>query len=265
MGKIKLLIKYFVYKFRCKGAKGHGIHSPFVFDLNRKVLNTKSEYPEYEEIKKFRRSLVKNREKIRVEDYGAGSVLFSSPERRVCDIALFAASSQKTGRLLFRLARYLRPAVTVELGTSLGFGTLCLAMGGQEGKVYSLDGCRKQLAIAAGGLKRSGINNVELIPGSFKDTLPGLMKRLDKVDLVYFDGDHRKESLIWQYGHCVSKAVPGSVFVIGDIHWSDGMEEAWKVICDDPAVTLSADLFYCGLLFFRKGMVKQHIILTLSG
>ena len=37
------------------------------------------------------------------------------------------------------------------------------------------------------------------------------------------------------------------------------MEQAWAIIKDDPAVTLSIDLFFIGLVFFRKeNKVKQH-------
>ena len=37
------------------------------------------------------------------------------------------------------------------------------------------------------------------------------------------------------------------------------MEEAWKLISDDKRVSLSIDLFYIGLVFFNKGISKQHI------
>jgi len=40
------------------------------------------------------------------------------------------------------------------------------------------------------------------------------------------------------------------------------MEEAWQVICDDPDVMLTIDLFSAGLVFFRDQFrVKQHFII----
>jgi hypothetical protein len=37
------------------------------------------------------------------------------------------------------------------------------------------------------------------------------------------------------------------------------MEQAWQQVKDHPAVTLSIDLFFIGLVFFRKDFkVKQH-------
>lgn len=264
MGKINLLIKYLVYRIRRKGAKGHGIHSPFVYTLNRDVLNSRKKYPEYLNIKKFRYLLTKNSQKIEVNDRGAGSVVFTSNNRKIKDIVNAAGSSYRMGKLLFRLARHIRPGTIIELGTSVGFGTFCLSEGVHGSRIYSIDACASQLGIASDGLNKAGIGNVELIEGSFDIELPLLLKRLDKLDLVYFDGDHRKDALLWQFMQCKQKAHPGSVFIVADINWSAGMNAAWLDICRDPDVSLSIDMFFCGLIFFRSEMAKQHFILSFS-
>ncbi len=264
MRKIKLLINYIVYTLRRKGAKGHGIHSSFVFKFNRDVLNNTYQYEKYQLLKDFRSSLAKNNNKITVYDLGAGSNVFASEKRIVSEILKVSASSSKTGRLLFRLANFIKPQTTVELGTSLGYGTVCLAAGSSEGIVYSLEACPRQLKVAEDELNIAGISNVELINGDFRTKLPELLNNLSTVDLVYFDGDHRKESLLWQYNQCVGKAGKNTIFVVGDIHWSDEMQKGWKILCKDPGVSISVDLYYCGLLFFRDGMVKQHYILSYS-
>jgi predicted O-methyltransferase YrrM len=265
MGKIKLLIKYIVYWFRRNGAKGHGIHSPFVFRFNREVLNSRIVYGEYREIRNYLRSLTASGEIIDVLDHGAGSRLFSSGSRRVSSIARHVSSSYRTGKLLFRLARSLNPCTVVEMGTSVGFGTLCLALGAIEGEVFSLEACPSQHAIASRELGRAGIRNVRLIRGTFAEELPRLLAATGKIDMAYFDGDHRKESVIWQFRQCLPMAMPGTVFVIGDINWSPGMNEAWEAVRNDPAVNLSIDLFHCGLAIFREGVEKQHFILDYTG
>ncbi len=262
MGKIKLLIKYFVYRIRRRGSKGHGIHSPYVFELNRDLLNSRAQYPDYNDIDRYRRSIMGNSQSIRVSGHGAGSKVFSSATRRVRDIARYSSSNVRTCRLLFRLARSYSAPVIIELGTSLGIGTFSLARGGQHGVVYSLEACPEQLAVAGDQLARRGVGNAVLMQGTFGEVLPGLLGRLNKVDLVYLDGDHSEESLLWQFGLCAEKADKDSIFIIGDIHWSTGMERAWKKICSDKRVSLTVDLFYAGLVFFRVGIAKQHYVLT---
>jgi hypothetical protein len=43
-----------------------------------------------------------------------------------------------------------------------------------------------------------------------------------------------------------------SVVVFDDIHWSKEMEQAWYEIQQNNMVTLSIDLFFVGLVFFKK-------------
>jgi hypothetical protein len=60
----------------------------------------------------------------------------------------------------------------------------------------------------------------------------------------------------------VTHAHAGTVFVFDDIHWSREMEQAWKVIKDHPAVTLTIDLFFIGIVFIRpEQRSKEHFII----
>ncbi|MFW5877568.1 MAG: O-methyltransferase [bacterium] len=265
MSKIKLLIKYLVYRFCRKGTRGHGLHSPFVYKFNRDVLNDRIQYPEYLEIKEFRRSLMNRNERIQTRDHGARSKIFSSEHRKIKDILKYSGTSYRMGKLLFRLARYMHPKTVVELGTSLGFGTFCLSRGTEQGMVYTLEACPSLIKMASYLHDKTGAGNIEILEGDIGNTLPQLLDQLERVDLVYFDGDHRKEALLWQFRQCLPKAVPGTVFIIDDINWSPGMNEAWKMICREPSVSLSIDLFEFGLLIFRQGMAKQHFKLSYSG
>jgi len=77
--------------------------------------------------------------------------------------------------------------------------------------------------------------------------------------LLFVDGNHRKEATLEYFNFFLSKAVNNSIFIFDDIHWSEGMEEAWKEIQSHEAVTLTIDLFFIGLVFFSKDfIVKQH-------
>jgi hypothetical protein len=57
----------------------------------------------------------------------------------------------------------------------------------------------------------------------------------------------------------LSKIEEKSILIFDDIHWSTEMEMAWKQIQNHPQVTVTIDLFFIGLVFFRKeNKVKQH-------
>ncbi len=49
--------------------------------------------------------------------------------------------------------------------------------------------------------------------------------------------------------------------IIPHIHASKEAIQNWKMLCDEKAVKLSLDLFFIGILFFRRESTKQHFVL----
>ena len=73
----------------------HAVHSPFVFSLLTKCFYDKKTKPEYAILKKYRNSLLQNKETIEVTDFGAGSKVFKSNTREISKIAKTAGISPK--------------------------------------------------------------------------------------------------------------------------------------------------------------------------
>ena len=80
--KGQLLLKYLQYYFAASNGKGHGMHSPFVFEFITKILNDKNDYPEFEKVESLRRQLLNDNVNLEVEDFGAGSVVDKKSKRR---------------------------------------------------------------------------------------------------------------------------------------------------------------------------------------
>ena len=125
-------IKSYV-KFLLRSTNQHGVHSPFVYDLITKCFYDKSNFQEYEILKKYRKGLLQSQESIEITDFGAGSRIFKSNRRKVCAIAKNAGITPKRQRLLFRLARYFKSENVLELGTSLGLATSALSLAHPSG------------------------------------------------------------------------------------------------------------------------------------
>lgn len=252
-------MKYFVYLLTAKGRKGHGIHSPFIFKLVTAVINDRRIYKEFHAIEEVRSLYYSNREVIVQEDFGDGTGFSKSTERKICEIARKASTKQKYGELLFRLVRFYQPKNIVEFGTSLGLGTLYMAMAAPYSAIISMEGSEELSVKAKQMFKSRGINNVRVINGEFRMLAESGEVFNEAVDFVYFDGCHTKEMTLYLFEKMLLKAAESSVFVFDDIRWSSGMEEAWKLIAADKRVSLSIDLFRAGLVFFNKGISKQHI------
>ncbi|HVR99149.1 MAG TPA: O-methyltransferase [Thermoanaerobaculia bacterium] len=94
-------------------------------------------------------------------------------------------SDPEVGRLLSVLARATGARRILELGTAIGYGTLCLARGAPEARVVSIDTDPERIAEARTWLTRGGVaDRVELLQGAALDLLPELPGRFD---LVYVD------------------------------------------------------------------------------
>lgn len=255
-----LVKEYVNYRLRARSA--HGVHSPFVFDFIETVLKDRRHFYAFDEIAQLREALYRNPKVLNVEDYGAGSLKGSKQQRVVKDIARTAGRNEKFGKLLFRLVDKYRFNRIIELGTSLGIGTAYLAKANAEAQLVTLEGSVEIAQAAAENFSLLGLQQVRQVVGNFDDTLPTVLQELHPVDLLFVDGNHRKEPTLAYFRQALPFVHDDSLIIFDDIHWSPGMREAWDEICADPAVTLSIDLFYFGLVWFKKDFkIKQHFVL----
>lgn len=247
---------YLNHLVRARGP--HGIHSPFVYSLITEVLRNDHERPEFEAIEQLREELLSSDRTIEVNDLGAGSRVLERPVRHVADMARTALKPPRQARLLFRLARYFEPDTVLELGTSFGLTTLYLGLGAEHGEVTTIEGCPRTFQIAQHHVERSGLHNIRPVLGAFRTRLPDVLRGMDRLDLVFIDGHHEKAATLDLFERCLTKAHPGSLFILDDIHWSRGMEEAWEAVKAHTRVTVTIDLFDLGLVFFRTEQAPQH-------
>ena len=256
---LHLGFKYLQYWFTAKNSKGHGIHSPFVFDFVTQVLNDTGTYYCYEIVEEQRKKLLDNETLIEVMDLGAGSRKGTHSQRKISDIARNALKPSKYSRLLFRMANYFKCRSILELGTSLGITTAYLAHVHHAAQVITMEGVPAIAQLARKHFASLSLHHIALIEGNFDDTLGQALLAMPKVDFVYIDGNHRLEPTLRYFETIFPHLHEDSVVVFDDIHWSGEMETAWQHILQDARVSLSIDLFFIGIAFFKKDIkVKQN-------
>jgi len=79
--------------------------------------------------------------------------------------------------------------------------------------------------------------------------------------MIFIDGNHTYRATLHYFEYFIERLNTDSFIVFDDIHWSLGMEEAWKKIIADKRITLSVDIFEMGIVFLRKGVEKQHFVI----
>ncbi|MFN8254746.1 MAG: class I SAM-dependent methyltransferase [Bacteroidales bacterium] len=250
---IKPAFRYFIHQIKAGHKAGHGIHSPFIFDFLTKVVFISEQKDKYKSIDNYKKDLISGKGWIEITDFGAGSVISRNRLRKVKNIAKYSSTKPKYGKLLARMISYFKPSVILEIGTSVGIGTAYLSKNMHDSCVlYTLEGDPKLFQLASEYFIKSKILNIRPISGNFDETLPELVSQIEKMDFVYFDGNHRKDATIRYFETCLEKQTNESVFIFDDIHWSDEMEQAWDYICCHPKSKVCIDLFQIGIVFFRK-------------
>lgn len=247
-------------RFLWHSGNQHGLHSPFVFDLVTKCFYNKENRKSYQVLSAHREALAKDTREISVEDFGSGSKVFKSNIRTVHAIAKNAGISRKRAELLNRLVAYFEVEEVLEIGTSVGLATMSLAVENDKTSITTVEGCIETAAIAKEYFLKFGITNVASDVARFDNFIKDISSE-KKYDLIYFDGNHTKEATIFYFENLLDTAHNDSVWIFDDIHWSEGMEDAWKFIKLHPKVTVTIDTFQWGFVFFRQEQVKQHFVI----
>ena len=267
---------YLRHHLTARNTGGHGVHSPYLFEWVRLVMNDENSYYAWDKIEEIRAQLLNDEWVVEFVDYGSGSPLPTSPSkgrsrdyRRVCDIAKGSLAKKKYAQMLARLVNWLggmdngngvmgngEGLTIVELGTSLGVTTAYLAAMDKRNKVITYEGCPAVADIAKANWKYLGIENIECRVGEIN--VETLAKDLQRVDVAFIDANHTHAGTRAYFKVLVEKMQRKSVLIVDDIHYNADMEKAWREICADDRVTSTMDLYQMGLVFFDKDYWKKH-------
>ena len=254
------ILKYLNYKLT--GFTEHDLHSPFLYNFYMELIKNKHPFGDFEELKTIRKSLEQNNSVLEITDLGAGSKKLNTNKRPIKHIAKYGIAPNKQAEFLYRLINKFKPNNIIELGTSIGLTTLYLSKAAQKSTIYTIEGCPNIFEFSKQLFKDQAIKNVNGINGNFNEEFPKLISKIPSLDFLYIDGNHSYEPTMNYFKMALSKKNSSSIFVFDDIYWSEGMKKAWEEICAHPEVTLSLDLFYFGIVFFREEHKnKEHFIL----
>lgn len=127
------------------------------------------------------------------------------------------------GRILSMFSRMIRPTKVLEIGTYLGYSTICLAEGLAEGgEVVSLDMNGETNAVAQSFIDKSGLGDrIQLRLGDAIFMLPHMA---GPYDLVFIDAD--KPNYCNYYDLVFDKVRPGGFIIADNVLWSGKVLEA---------------------------------------
>lgn len=252
---------YIEYIFRAKSR--HSVHSPFVFQLLEEVVRGNSLQTEFHELETHIRSLAHNQRMVEITDFGRpqGKKLYEHRFESIAAIHKASSLRSAYGRMLGRLASFLKPRHILEIGTGLGVSTAYMATGASHASIDSFEGCSVKTQIARSFFEKIKLTHIQSFIGRFEVTLPEYLQKAQSPDLVFIDGNHRLEPTLAYFEMILPKLPYHACMVFDDIHWSADMEQAWSQIVQHKRVTISIDLYHFGIIFFNPEFSKQHFIL----
>jgi predicted O-methyltransferase YrrM len=248
------IIKYYLT------AKGrHGIHSPYVYDFTDKCLKLDVDLDFIGKRNELYNQLLTSKQKILVNDQGSGSKKLNK-QRKVSEIFKFSSSKGKYADLLFKISKYYKPNTILELGTSVGVGTIHLQAGNPNSKIITVEACSETLRIAQSNFQLFDYS-IETKNYTFNYFLENLQNNV--FDLIYIDGHHDGQALL-NYLNLLQKHIHNeTIILLDDIRWSESMINAWREIYSSSAYHVSMDLFRMGIIVPRNQQTKQHFTIKL--
>jgi len=142
----------------------------------------------------------------------------------------------EVGEILYSLARNLKPETVVEIGSFIGYSSICLAQAiednaEEKGRVYAIDNflphinnpnlpmdIENTFELAQSNAKKAGLENrIEFVKGFSSDVAEELLSRIDTIDILMIDGDHTYKGVLEDYNNYHPKVRKGGIIILHDI------------------------------------------------
>lgn len=252
MNKLFQVTEFARYIIHSRHWRGHGIHSPFMYDFIRNTLMKASKRDSAKRyIKELNTVAPKN---ILKSSFGATpeSCIVSS-KQHLNRISI----SPKYGKLINGIVNRYEPQRVLELGSGFGVSSYYLANGNPKSQVVTVEGMKEYAEIAEQTFQNLGISNVTVVNSTFND----FFRNVDtshKFDLIFIDGNHSYESTIVYFNQSTNIASPEACIILDDIRWSKEMYDAWNELKHHKLSRVSVDLGRIGLIFFNPILQKQE-------
>ena len=238
------------------------IENDALSELVYKIFEDKEHSCRYNHIENVRKILLKDEKVLNVFDLGAGSRKSKHKQKTVKSIARSSLSPKWQCEVMSNIIKEFHCENILEIGTSLGISTAYLASANRHGTVYSLEGSESIASVAMQTFARLNVKNIKLVFGEFDITLPTILDNINEIDFAFIDGNHRYESTLKYFEMILKKSHSGSIIIIDDIYWSQGMKNAWNDIINHPKVTATLDFYNFGIVFFDKKYTGNYTVIN---
>jgi predicted O-methyltransferase YrrM len=253
------ILQYLKHQLYRRNRKGFGIHSPYLFEFVHDVVFNASRTEVPEQILRCHRSLKRENSLIPLGKLGTTANVEPSGRRTVGSFVRRSSVNEKYGSLLYRVSRWFKPDMIIELGTGLGISALYLGSGAPDVPLHSIEGNTDRADFAAQLMCRCGMGPVSIHWGEMDEKLEDLMPVLEGRFLAFVDGNHHFGPTVRYVEKLLEGAGEEAVIILHDIYWSRDMQRAWEELLGRPGIRVGIDLFQMGILLLRRDLNKMQV------
>lgn len=224
--------------------------------FNEFILDSMFQMSGFIDCCEYRLNMLADGTELNVTDFGTGK----SGKRKVSQVARKSSTEPRYGGVIQKIIDAFKVERILELGTSVGIGTMFLARTNAKVKVTTVEGCPETSKFAKSEFSKRKIANVNFINDNFDHLFDSHALNGQKFDLSLIDGNHTCEATLRYFNHIVNNHCgQKSIIVIDDINWSRDMYRAWKEISAKMQDSLRLNLFRMGIIFCGYGMPKCEV------
>ena len=232
----------------CRG--GHGVHSPFVFDLITTVIEEQRHYYCYKQIHSVRLQLLQDQQKVMLRNR-----LMSIKKAIATD-----CFTESEDRLLFRLSNRFRPKTIYVEGSRFGLTPLYLTSYAKDSACIVIEPEPTIAVVAREQLKKYAWASVEIyseaiaLPPQLDFIVWGASFHTNKSGASALLSDEKRNEkalTMANFERFLSSIGEHSIMVITGINASIANKKVWNALCTHSKVTVTFDFYRFGIVFFN--------------
>lgn len=224
--------------------------------FNEFILDSMFQMSGFIDCCEYRLNMLADGTELNVTDFGTGK----SGMRKVKQIARKSSTEPRYGGVIQKIIDAFKVERILELGTSVGVGTMFLARTNAKVEVTTVEGCPETSKFAKSEFAKRKIANVNFINDNFDHLFASNVLKGQHFDLAFIDGNHTSEATIRYFDNVIKRySSKKSIIIVDDINWSRDMYRAWKEISAKMQDSLRLNLFRMGIIFCGYGMPKCEV------
>jgi len=204
--------------YKIRHHKGHGIHSPFVFNLITKVIEEKTPYHAYDDVRAL------------IEPY---TFLYL----------------KKYNLLSFRLINYFNVGRILEIGSGYGLNSICMTAPSSSIKCISVETNEKKYNVAR-KIYQDWCRDIEL------HTKPQLPELKAKQDCIFLDLNNYTSLPTDTCKYLGNISHEKTFIIVKGIRTNRRNQALWRSVVNMDTRTVVLDLFNIGIVFFDKSLYR---------